>query len=847
MKKVITILLGLLLVAPFSIDSYSQDVFNNTVTLQNSTSRNVAVDASIEKLIGSIDLMVNKEFIYQTYVRNEGQTVISDYTVRIMDHYGTVFTSVKGTHNIPVGEAVLVNIPFIPTAVGTHFINAEVIVENDAVEGNNKTPGFHIYVQEGGTIFKSKVGRENKSSIYVPFSFYDKTSVSQSIYYRHEIGLSGYITQVTYFNNFASEDIQDKPIKIWMANIDYDKLDTWVPEDKFTLVYDGFINFPVGKNEIKIDLNTAFDYEGRNLVIMTERPMDTENYSHREYFYLSETPDYPNRTLYYNSDNQKFDWNKKGIGVDYHPNTELYMMFEGGSLSGVISVGSKPLEDVRVEIVDSPFYRITNEKGEYSFEFLPPGDYALKVFKSGYEIPAEETATVTVNNKSIIDFSLIPVETYTIKGKISADGTENNIYKAKVVLNGYDNYETLSDENGLFEFHNIYGGFTYELEVTKTEYEPYISSIEVVNSDINDLNIKLNEIIMPVWKVQANKYNDDVLITWRDLTNSISSTITNDDGTAEGGYSMSSGIEGWLGNIYKTEKSGLVTSVDIYGLAREGAVDRKVTVDIFDNSRNLIGSSDPFIIPAGDWINVPLPNVLYDGDFYVMVHWHAMSGETNILGYDQNGPHVLNEWDYMFIDGNWTNFHKTAQQSNCLFMIRVNSYDDAETTGMDGPEKQHAVAGYIIYRGLAADIENIDNWPRLNSELISSTSYLDQTWADLGSGNYVYAVKAFYGKNKYAEASLSNNIENSGPTDMSEKTAINIEIYPNPFKDKLYISNHLKVKKVIIHNLISGKKIEEIILRDKNTIITTNLSSGTYLIILEDIEGNRMINKMIKI
>jgi hypothetical protein len=55
-----------------------------------------------------------------------------------------------------------------------------------------------------------------------------------------------------------------------------------------------------------------------------------------------------------------------------------------------------------------------------------------------------------------------------------------------------------------------------------------------------------------------------------------------------------------------------------------------MTIDIFDGSYNLVGTSDPFVTATDNWQTVSFADVPFDGTIYAMVHWNMLGGNTTI-------------------------------------------------------------------------------------------------------------------------------------------------------------------------------------------------------------------------
>lgn len=119
----------------------------------------------------------------------------------------------------------------------------------------------------------------------VPLNFTRNSSIYQCLYFAPEIGMLGYIHEISLYNQFFSSGIVDKPTKIWMGLTDRQSLQAgWISSNEMTLVFDGTMNFPSGNNSISFPLQAPFVYLGGNLVVMFKRGLDTQVYSSYDRF-----------------------------------------------------------------------------------------------------------------------------------------------------------------------------------------------------------------------------------------------------------------------------------------------------------------------------------------------------------------------------------------------------------------------------------------------------------------------------------------------------------------------------------------------------------------------------------
>jgi hypothetical protein len=73
----------------------------------------------------------------------------------------------------------------------------------------------------------------------------------------------------------------------------------------------------------------------------------------------------------------------------------------------------------------------------------------------------------------------------------------------------------------------------------------------------------------------------------------------------------------------------------------------------------------------------------------------------------------------------------------------------------------------------------------------------------------------------------------------------NLKVYPNPFSSHITITNAEKVNRVVITNLI-GQIVKDVTLNGTETISTSELANGIYLVTFEGINGERAVRKMVK-
>ncbi|MCD6101650.1 MAG: choice-of-anchor J domain-containing protein, partial [Candidatus Cloacimonetes bacterium] len=190
-----------------------------------------------------------------------------------------------------------------------------------------------------------------------------------------------------------------------------------------------------------------------------------------------------------------------------------------------------------------------------------------------------------------------------------------------------------------------------------------------------------------------------------------------DDNTYENGWCINPGYNAWLGNLFPVTDTGELVSFDLYADPYAGATTETVTIDVFDSAHNLVGTSEPFVIPAGTWTTVSAPNIPFDGEFYAMVHWNMLAGHTNWFGFDENGPNATANLDWYYDGSTWALLHVVAGADPGVFMLRA--------TAMVQGELKEITAGVVDYTpGVLPEEEITAMQNSLSSDPVFNLHYL---------------------------------------------------------------------------------------------------------------------------
>ena len=159
----------------------------------------------------------------------------------------------------------------------------KVVLAGDQNPNNDQTPPLNIAVQPEG-VQAVTIGAGDQTA-RIPMDFFYKNSLFECLYYSDELGFtSGTITSLAFYNQFADSPANGAT-KIWLGSTNLADLSAgWIPSTQLTLVFDGNVTYPEGTNTITIPLQTPYMHTPGNLVMMVQRPMDTQYYSASDYF-----------------------------------------------------------------------------------------------------------------------------------------------------------------------------------------------------------------------------------------------------------------------------------------------------------------------------------------------------------------------------------------------------------------------------------------------------------------------------------------------------------------------------------------------------------------------------------
>jgi len=767
-------------------------------------------DLAALSVTGNVTPSVGNASNYTVTVKNWGTATQSAYLVKLMSG-DTELTSVPGP-TIAAGATASSTVTWTPTVEGPMSIYGKVVLTGDVNPVNDNSPVMNISVMPPGATVIT-IGEGNLAE-GIPWEFFYKNSLFQTLYYQDEIGVMGNLTAITFYNNFVT-NLTDKPVKLWLGTTDLVDLSAgWILND-LTLVYDGTLNFPNGENAIVVPLQTPYLYTGGNLVLYANRPMDTQFFNSSDNFRAQTIG--TNRARKLVSDTVTYDpLNPSATGTlsGTFPMTSLTFVVTGmGSLSGTVTSSGSPVADVLIQVSNAnySYTRITSATGEYTFQYLPIGNFTLTASKLGYET---QTVNVTIieNQNTVQNISLVSSSTVSVSGHIvGSDQPTVGIANAHIFLDGPLDYEGTSNANGDFTIPGVLSGNTYNYTIQAVGYADLTGTVVVGSTNVNMGTLVMSEFAQAPVQILAveNTAQTQVTLTW---------LPPGSTGTGAGLEDFEIDDGGWVPSSNWTNPIGDFEWTNTYDVA---------------NFVNTDSGTPPPTAHSGTgmWGTKMNTNYTNSGGFNYLTKtfnlsmvtnaqlsfwsWESVFGNFDYCQVSVNGTLVWGpSWDYTGTQWRQRVIDLSAYSGMAEVTIQFQMYattvvayagwyiDDvyvgtAQTTFVKSPlptmppalkglseieaakavnalalqEPQRTIQssdysrtdnrvlyGYKVWRFISGNETNEGSWISLTANTITDTTFIDTSWGTLPDGNYRWAVKGVYSNNLLGPAGFSNRM-----------------------------------------------------------------------------------------
>ena len=481
------------------------------------------IPADIENDLGALSISGNRSptvgvaSVYTVRIKNNGSATQENYTVKLMGPNDEELVSMAGP-TITSQQILEVEVPWTPTAAGPFSIYGKVEMAGDTFEVNNTTRPLNLMVNPAG-VFTVMVG-DGSMEMRMPMDFFYKNSLYETLYYPDDLG--GFIGQITgiRFNTNFTNTLQGKACKMWIGTTTVNSLaDGWIPATQLTQVYDGLLDFNSGAGEsVTVIFDEPFMYlDGGNLVLMVNRPMDTQYHSSSDRFLGQGGVADRARNVY--SDSTTYDPNDPtgGTLTPNFPQTTFLVIPGGvGHISGTVTdANNQPISGVAVSLNNGAYNATTDTSGQYQLINVLPDTYTMSFNAHGYY---EHTQTVVLaeDDELTINATLQLLPQVNVTGTILASDTGAGISGALIQLSGYEPYTANTNAAGAFTIPNVFADHTYDYNISAAGYTSENGQIIVGTTNYDMGQITLNEVAYAPMGVEAevNDGNDAVNLTW---------------------------------------------------------------------------------------------------------------------------------------------------------------------------------------------------------------------------------------------------------------------------------------------------------------------------------------------
>jgi hypothetical protein len=738
------------------------------------TGQMIVNDLGCLSITGNTTPSVGAATDYVVTIKNNGTAAQSNYQVKLMKEGGIEVGSVNGS-TIESLQTLQYSIPWTPTAMGPTYIYGEVVMAGDEIATNNQTTHFNVVVQPEGVVAVT-VGNGGSTG-RMPVDMYYMNSLFETVYLASELNIGGLLTGLQFYNNFAT-NLPAMQTNIWVGETTQTDLSAgWIPSTQLTAVYSGPVDYPSGTNNILITLTTPYAYGGGNLVVMVERPMDTQYYSYSDNFVTQTVGS--TRTLNVYADGTDFDPANPPAGVTpqgMFPKTTFMFITDGlGAVNGTVFEGTTPLSGATVTVANTNLSYTTTTTGTYNFPYVVEGVRQLSATKHGYDV-VTHSVTVVEDQTISQNFTLTQLPQVAVTGRIvGSDQPTVGLAGATVVFSGYEPYTATTDASGIFTIPNVYASQTYQYVATAVGYQPATGQAVVGTVPLNMGDIIVNELAFPPYQVVATEAADysHVDITWQAPNPGAQGEWLHYD-SGENNDSIGTGgtVDFDVAIRYPASALTQYAGMSLQALkvwpAQPGSFSIRVWTGGTPDAPGPMVVDQPFTPTLDTYNTVELSNpVQITGTEELWFGYRCNVTSGYPAGCDA-GPATDGFGNMMYYQGAWSTLIELNPSLNYNWNIQgyAGFYppDRAPELGTAIPlfsqasDQDRVLNGYRVYRFLAANQSNETLWTQLTPSNITPTNFTDNNWAPLPSGVYKFAVKAVYTNNVMSNAAVSNEI-----------------------------------------------------------------------------------------
>ncbi|MDR2927285.1 MAG: choice-of-anchor J domain-containing protein [Cytophagaceae bacterium] len=417
-----------------------------------------------------------------------------------------------------------------------------------------------------------------------------------------------------------------------------------------------------------------------------------------------------------------------------------------------------------------------------------------------------------------------------------------------VMLENQDNdlgYGGMSSGSSIVTIGQVRKG-TYTLTATLNDFETYTEADIVINGD-TALNVNLIEMIETPFGLNVEETDSptDRLFSWNnapaDFSDDFESyenfiienigeyTLIDGDGSAESygivdvTFPNSNYVGSWI-VFDPTATTPPITGGEAHSGSKYIAC---------------FNAADPPL--NNDWLILPETQIIQGTkfSFWARSYTTQYGAERIKVGVSTTGTNqadftFISTGNYIELPAEWTEYsfdlsayagQKVYLAINCVSNDAFYAMVDDIFVGVD-TESSKSFTEYAVY---------------LDEVKVDVTTQTQYKFTDLTDGTHTAGVKAIYTSGE-SEIVYSEPFVVDGSS-IDANSIAGIQLYPNPFTSEITVSNPAAVSSIEITNA-AGQSIKAIAGGSK--ISTSELSSGVYFVIIRNMNGEKVVHKMVK-
>lgn len=368
-------------------------------------------DMEAIRLKGMTAPIQNESNFYEVTVLNNGAENVSTYRVEVIDEDMNVLGMNNVERELAPQKELFVQVKCTLPQSGTRHLRGRVVLDGDEDTSNDISPEFVVESLPAGNLSWQYVGNAKSVdfSPNYPFVMDMPFSRAQTLYLPADLQFaSGKIEKLAYYYYISpvyGMAAQNVKVRISMANTEVGTLlDNYIDDEQFTEVFEGLISIDPQNNILVLDLDSPFEYAGKNLCFLTERIGDAGNTFKGNNFLYTEDNDVigEGRTRYYFNESIPFGPDVESAVSLRMPNVSI--LVNGKTVDAI--------EDIEKEITVSVYPNPATNR------LYVEGDYSVAELFTANGMPV-----VTVNGEKSIDLIGLNRGVYFLKIS-TKDGVE---------------------------------------------------------------------------------------------------------------------------------------------------------------------------------------------------------------------------------------------------------------------------------------------------------------------------------------------------------------------------------------------------------------------------------------